>query len=198
MDCACSVSPSPETLLSKVPELDLARTVSPAWLISGAEPGAGRVPTPDASAWGAPGKGPAGLGNQGLAAPRGHKPKFRPYLPARSSSPGPPLPFHLFAGLLPVRKGLGPRASPPPPRAAPSLPEPAPPRKPGPSIPVCGWKRPLSCQVTGKSALGSPGEPGAEEMSWSSCDAGLPRLRPVTLPEQHAQGLRTETSALPS
>ena len=39
------------------------RAVSPAWLLSGAELGAGRMPTPDASAWGAPGKGPAGLGN---------------------------------------------------------------------------------------------------------------------------------------
>lgn len=94
-------------------------------------------------------------------------------------------------------KASGPE-HPQPPRAASSLPEPAPPRKPGPSIPVCGWKRPLSCQVTGKSALGFPGELGAEEMSWSSRDAGLPRPRPVTLPERHAQGLRTETSALPS
>ena len=90
------MSPAPETLLSKVPELGVARRASPARLISGAEPGAGRVPTPDASAWGAPGKGPARLGSQGLAAPRGR----RPYLPARNPSPDLPPAFRLFPLLL--------------------------------------------------------------------------------------------------
>ena len=152
---------------------------------------------PDASAWGAPGKGPARLGNQGLAAPRGRK----PYLPARNPSPDPPPAFCLFPLLLlraPASQERpqawsAPHSPPPAPR---SLPEPAPPRKPEPSIPVCGWKPPLSCQVTGKSALGSPGEPGAEETSWSSRAAGLPRPRPIALPQRRARGLRTETALL--